>query len=96
MKPALGAICRRAESLVHKGNNILILSDRWVDVDQVAIPALLATAAVHHHLIRKGLRTKTGLVVETGSAIEIHHFATLAGYGAEGDQPLLGAGYDPR
>ncbi len=89
MKPALGAICRRAESLVHKGNNILILSDRWVDVDQVAIPALLATAAVHHHLIRKGLRTKTGLLVETGSAIEIHHFATLAGYGAEAINPYL-------
>ncbi|MEE9447159.1 MAG: glutamate synthase large subunit [Arenicellales bacterium] len=89
MKPALGEICRRAESLVLKGNNILILSDRWVDVDHIAIPALLATAAVHHHLIRKGLRTQTGLVIETGSAIEIHHFATLAGYGAEAINPYL-------
>jgi glutamate synthase (NADPH/NADH) large chain len=89
MKPALGAICRKAESLVLKGNNILILSDRWLDVDHIAIPALLATAAVHHHLIRKGLRTQTGLVVETGSALEVHHFATLAGYGAEAINPYL-------
>ena len=89
MKPALGEICRRAEALVRKGNNILILSDRWVDIDNVAIPALLATSAVHHHLIKKGLRTQTGLVVETGSAIEIHHFATLAGYGAEAINPYL-------
>jgi len=89
MKPALGEICRRAEALVRKGNNILILSDRWVDMDNVAIPALLATSAVHHHLIKKGLRTQTGLVVETGSAIEIHHFATLAGYGAEAINPYL-------
>jgi glutamate synthase (NADPH/NADH) large chain len=89
MKPALGEICRRAEALVRKGNNILILSDRWVDIDNIAIPALLATAAVHHHLIKKGLRTQTGLVVETGSAIEIHHFATLAGYGAEAINPYL-------
>ncbi len=89
MKPALGAICRKAESLVLKGNNILILSDRWVDVDHIAIPALLATAAVHHHLIRKGLRTQTGLVVETGAALEVHHFATLAGYGAEAINPYL-------
>ena len=89
MKPALGEICRRAEMLVRAGNNILILSDRWVDIDNVAIPALLATAAVHHHLIKKGLRTQTGLVIETGSAIEIHHFATLAGYGAEAINPYL-------
>ncbi len=89
MRPALGGICRRAESLVRRGHNILILSDRWIDMDQIAIPALLATAAVHHHLIRKGLRTQTGLVIETGSAIEIHHFATLAGYGAEAINPYL-------
>ena len=89
MKPALGEICRRAEALVRKGNNILILSDRWVDIDNIAIPALLATSAVHHHLIKKGLRTQTGLVVETGSAIEVHHFATLAGYGAEAINPYL-------
>ena len=53
------------------------------------IPALLATAAVHHHLIRKGLRTSVGLVVETGEAREVHHFACLAGYGAEAINPYL-------
>ncbi len=89
MKPALGEITRWAEALVRRGNNILILSDRWVDIDNIAIPALLATAAVHHHLIKKGLRTQTGLVVETGAAIEVHHFATLAGYGAEAINPYL-------
>jgi glutamate synthase (NADPH/NADH) large chain len=57
--------------------------------DNVAIPALLATSAVHHHLIRQGLRTSSGLVVETGAALEIHHFATLAGYGAEAVNPYL-------
>lgn len=89
MKPTLGGICRKAQSLVLKGNNILILSDRWLDSDHIAIPALLATAAVHHHLICKGLRTQTGLVVETGAALEVHHFATLAGYGAEAINPYL-------
>jgi glutamate synthase (NADPH/NADH) large chain len=61
----------------------LILTDRNVDNAHVAIPALLATSAIHQHLIREGLRTNTGLVVETGSAREVHHFALLGGYGAE-------------
>ena len=60
-----------------------------VGPDRIPIPALLATAAVHHHLIRKGLRTSVGLVVETGEAREIHHFACLAGYGAEAINPYL-------
>jgi glutamate synthase (NADPH/NADH) large chain len=60
-----------------------------VDADNIAIPALLATSAVHHHLIRSGLRTSSGLVVETGAALEVHHFATLAGYGAEAINPYL-------
>src|SRR5690606_15189301 len=64
-------------------------SDRLVAANRIAIPALLATAAVHNHLIRKGLRTSTGLVVETGEAREIHHFAMLAGYGAEAINPYL-------
>ena len=68
--------------------NILILSDRGRR-DRIPIPALLATAAVHHHLIRKGLRTAVGLVVETGEAREVHHFACLAGYGAEAINPYL-------
>jgi len=89
MKSALDTLCDRAEVTVGEGYNILILSDRNADADFVAIPALLATSAVHHHLIRKGLRTESGLVVETGAALEVHHFATLAGYGAEAINPYL-------
>ncbi len=89
MKHALDTLCIQAEVAVGEGFNILILSDRRVDADFVAIPALLATSAVHHHLIRKGLRTESGLVVETGSALEVHHFATLAGYGAEAVNPYV-------
>ncbi|MES9966231.1 MAG: glutamate synthase central domain-containing protein, partial [Sedimenticola sp.] len=89
MRNALGALCDAAEKAVLDGYNILILSDRNVDADFVAIPSLLATSAVHHHLIRKGLRTESGLVIETGAAIEVHHFATLAGYGAEAVNPYV-------
>ena len=71
------------------GYNIIILSDRQVGPDRIAIPALLATAAVHHHLIRKGLRTSVGLVVESGEPREVHHFCCLAGYGAEAINPYL-------
>ena len=89
MERALSAICEQAERAVHKGKTILILSDSAVDQARVAIPALLATSGVHHHLVRSGLRTKTGLVVSTGSAREVHHFALLAGYGAEAIHPWL-------
>ncbi len=89
MEPALGALCKQAEQAVRDGYNILILSDRAVNRDNIAIPSLLATSAVHHHLIHEGLRTSSGLVVETGAALEIHHFAVLAGYGAEAVNPYL-------
>ena len=89
MGEALKRLCERAELAVHGRYNIIILSDRMVGPDRIPIPALLATAAVHHHLIRKGLRTSVGLVVETGEAREIHHFACLAGYGAEAINPYL-------
>ncbi len=89
MDEALVTLCERAEAAVREGYNIIILSDRLVSADRIAIPALLATAAVHHHLIRKGLRTSSGLVVETGEAREVHHFAVLAGYGAEAINPYL-------
>ncbi|HIP52524.1 MAG TPA: glutamate synthase large subunit, partial [Chromatiales bacterium] len=89
MGPALERLCAEAEQAVLDGYNILILSDRGVDADNIAIPALLGTSAVHHHLIRKGLRTSSGLVVETGAALEVHHFATLAGYGAEAINPYV-------
>ncbi len=89
MHAALNELCEAAEKAVLDGYNILILSDRRVDADNLAIPALLATSSVHHHLIRKGLRTDSGLVLETGAALEVHHFATLAGYGAEAINPYL-------
>jgi glutamate synthase (NADPH) large chain len=89
MTPALERLCERAEAAVRGGYNIIILSDRQAGPDRIPIPALLATAAVHHHLIRKGLRTAVGLVVETGEAREVHHFCCLAGYGAEAINPYL-------
>ena len=85
----LASLCAQAVDAVRGGHNILVLSDRRVDAGHVAIPALLATSAVHQHLIAAGLRTATGLVVETGSAREVHHFALLAGYGAEAIHPYL-------
>ena len=89
MAKAVSDLCEAAEQAVRAGYNILVLSDRPVDADNIPIPALLGTSAVHHHLIRHGLRTDSGLVVETGAAIEVHHFATLAGYGAEAINPYL-------
>ncbi len=89
MTNALKLLCEAAQEAVEGKYNILILSDRAVSPDRLALPALLATSAVHHHLIKTGLRTETGLVVETGAALEIHHFATLAGYGAEAINPWL-------
>jgi glutamate synthase (NADPH/NADH) large chain len=89
MKRALDQLFSDAEMAVHSGDNIIILSDRAMSRERVAIPALLATAGIHHHLIRKGLRTSVGLVVETGEAREIHHFCALAGYGAEAINPYL-------
>ncbi|MGZ3239132.1 MAG: glutamate synthase-related protein, partial [Burkholderiaceae bacterium] len=85
----LASLCAEAVDAVKSGHNILIVSDRKVDATHVAIPALLATSAIHLHLVAKGLRTSTGLVVETGSARETHHFALLAGYGAEAIHPYL-------
>ncbi|MGZ3253884.1 MAG: glutamate synthase-related protein, partial [Burkholderiaceae bacterium] len=85
----LASLCAEAVDALKSGHNILIVSDRKVDAEHVAIPALLATSAIHLHLVGKGLRTSTGLVVETGSARETHHFALLAGYGAEAIHPYL-------
>ncbi len=85
----LASLCAEAEDAVEQGFNILVVSDRKMDAANVAIPALLATSAVHQHLVSKGLRTRAGLVVETGTARENHHFAVLAGYGAEAVHPYL-------
>ncbi|MEE4451930.1 glutamate synthase large subunit [Novosphingobium resinovorum] len=86
---AIKEMCWAATEAVLADKNILILSDRSVGPDRIAMPALLATAAVHHHLVRQGLRMQTGLVVETGEAREVHHFCALAGYGAEAINPYL-------
>ncbi len=85
----LASLVAEAEDAVKSGANILIVSDRAMDAKHVAIPALLATSAIHQHLVKRGLRTSTGLVVETGSARETHHIALLGGYGAEAVYPYL-------
>jgi glutamate synthase (NADPH) large chain len=85
----LASLAAQAEDAVRIGYSIIIISDRRVDRDHVGIPALLALSTVHHHLVDKGLRTSAGLVVETGSAREVHHFALLGGYGAEAVHPYL-------
>ncbi|OYU42823.1 MAG: glutamate synthase subunit alpha, partial [Burkholderiales bacterium PBB4] len=85
----LASLCAEAVDAIKSGKNILIISDRGVTATQVAIPALLALSAIHQHLVREGLRTTAGLVVETGTAREVHHFAVLAGYGAEAVHPYL-------
>jgi glutamate synthase (NADPH/NADH) large chain len=89
MERAVERVCHEATDAVLADYTILVLSDRAVGPDRIPIPALLATAATHHHLIRQGLRTQTGLVVETGEAREVHHFCVLAGYGAEAINPYL-------
>ncbi len=85
----LASLCAESVDAIKGGHNILIISDRAVNANQVAIPALLALSAVHQHLVREGLRTTAGLVVETGTAREVHHFGVLAGYGAEAVHPYL-------
>src|SRR6185369_16252476 len=85
----LASLAAQAEDAVRAGYSIIIISDRLVDTGRVAIPALLASSAIHQHLVSRGLRTSTGLVVETGSAREVHHFALLGGYGAEAVHPYL-------
>ncbi|MEP2735449.1 MAG: glutamate synthase large subunit [Erythrobacter sp.] len=86
---ALKEMCWAATEAVLQDQNILVLSDRAQNADRIPMPALLATAAVHHHLVRQGLRMQTGLVVETGEAREVHHFCVLAGYGAEAINPYM-------
>ena len=85
----LASLCAEAVDAIKGGKNILIISDRAIGATQVAIPALLALSAIHQHLVQAGLRTTAGLVVETGTAREVHHFGVLAGYGAEAVHPYL-------
>ncbi len=89
LEPALDALCAAATDAVLADYNILIISDRAVGPERSPIPAALATAAVHHKLIRQGLRMQTGLVIETGEAREVHHMCVLAGFGAEAINPYL-------
>ncbi|HEX4042566.1 MAG TPA: glutamate synthase central domain-containing protein, partial [Xanthobacteraceae bacterium] len=86
---AIDGLCGRAEIAVGDGINIIVLSDRRASADRIPMPSLLACAAVHHHLIREGLRTSVGIVVESAEPREVHHFACLAGYGAEAINPYL-------
>jgi glutamate synthase (NADPH/NADH) large chain len=89
MVAAIDKLCDQAEAAVRDGVNIIILSDRRAGADRIPIPSLLACAAVHHHLIREGLRTSVGLVMESAEPREVHHFCCLAGYGAEAINPYL-------
>ncbi len=89
IEASIASLCAEAVDAVKSGHNILVISDRHINANQVAIPALLATSAIHLHLVATSLRASTGLVVETGSARETHHFALLAGYGAEAVHPYL-------
>ncbi len=89
LKTALDELCANASKAVAEGASILVLSDRGVDREKAPIPSLLATSAVHHHLIREGTRTQCGLVIETGEAREAHHFCLLIGYGAGAVNPYL-------
>jgi glutamate synthase (NADPH/NADH) large chain len=89
LEKALNRICQYASDAVNDGYSIILLSDRKIDHGHAPIPSLLATAAVHHHLIRQGQRGKVGLVIEAGDAWEVHHFATLIGFGASAVNPYL-------
>ena len=89
MKESLDRVIKEASDAVRNGTEVIILSTRGISKNKAAIPSLLATSAVHHHLITEGIRTNCGLVIETGEAREIHHFATLIGYGANAINPYL-------
>jgi glutamate synthase (ferredoxin) len=89
LEKALDQLFRKASKAIKDGHNILILSDRGIDHENAAIPALLAVAGMHHHLIRKGTRTRVALVLESGEPREVHHFALLIGYGAGAINPYL-------
>jgi glutamate synthase (NADPH) large chain len=89
LQKAIDRLCRYAVDAVEDGFEVLILQDRAIDSDHAPIPSLLSTAAVHHHLIRKGLRGQVGIVVEAGDVWEVHHFACLIGFGATAINPYL-------
>ncbi len=87
LKQALDELCRQASHAVHNGHSLLILSDRGANGEMTPVPSLLATGAVHNHLMRNGMRMKVGIIVETGEAREVHHFCLLTAYGAGAINP---------
>jgi glutamate synthase (ferredoxin) len=89
LEAALTELCRQSAAAIAEGYGVIILSDRGVDRDKAAIPALLAVSCIHHYLIREGTRTQVGFVVESGEPREVHHFALLLGYGAAAINPYL-------
>jgi glutamate synthase (ferredoxin) len=89
LEAALEDLCIRADAAIAVGANLIILSDRDLDVEKAAIPALLAVSGLHHHLIRQGTRTRVGLILESGEPREVHHFAVLIGYGCGAINPYL-------
>ena len=89
LQNALERIRRQASEAIQEGYNVIVLSDKPIDSDHAAIPSLLAVSAVHHHLIREGTRSQCGIIIETGEAREVHHFAVLLGYGASAINPYL-------
>jgi glutamate synthase (ferredoxin) len=89
LEAVMDGICQKANHAIEEGVNLIILSDRGVDKDNVAIPALLAVSGLHHHLIREGTRTRVGLVLESGEPREVHHYALLIGYGCGAINPYL-------
>src|SRR6202030_2398161 len=86
---AIERICAQASAAIEKRINIIVLSDRSMGPERVAIPALLAVASVHHHLVREGTRLRAGIILESGEPREVHHFATLIGYGASAVNPYV-------
>ena len=88
----LASICARAVDAIQNGNNIIIVTDRRVDKDRVAIPAPLAISALHQHLIKNGLRMETGIIVETGSAVQTHHMAFISRFRCRSHPSVLGSG----
>ncbi|MBW4421441.1 MAG: glutamate synthase large subunit [Myxacorys californica WJT36-NPBG1] len=89
LEAAIASLCAQADHAIASGKNIIVLSDREISRDRAPIPALLAVSSLHHHLIRAGTRTRVGLVLESGEPREVHHFATLIGYGCGAINPYL-------
>ncbi|MFU8894359.1 MAG: glutamate synthase large subunit [Luteolibacter sp.] len=89
LEQAMDKLCKAADAAIASGCNLLIVSDRNIDAKHAAIPTLLATGGLHHHLVRSGTRTKVSLIFETGEAREVHHFSTLIGYGADAINPYM-------